>query len=514
MPSPSARAAQLTLSAETGESRGPGTGFSLRARLILWFIVLALPIIAFALMHFSGQLPLHSILLAIAILAAGLWTTELIDPAATAVLIIALLAACIGLPASLGAPWATVVAPGGKPITGVGTVLASLSSDVMLLMWGSLVLGRASLVTGLSERIALVVLKPFTSSPTMLAAGLLISSALLSMWMTNTASAAIMLAVAAPIVTRRDPLARAAVLAIAAGCNLGAVASPVGTPPTAMAMQQLRELGTGVTFTQWLLFGLPFACALLIGAFITIRLLVPLHSRWNDSLTNPLLSPDPHPPHHQHHAPPRARRHAITFTALVFITCVMLWILGSSWGLPPGLVALCAASTLIVSGIVSVHDLRSLQWDVLLLIFAGLCLGEMLDRTGLARLAVEAASLHTLSPALLVGSLALIAMILSAFMSNTAVAALLLPAALSIILAAAPKPTDPALFSSETSAALFRSAFAVAMGAASAMPLAVSTPANALCFSSGAARSRDFLILGTVVGVLGVGLCIALELIP
>lgn len=199
---------------------------------------------------------------------------------------------------------------------------------------------------------------------------------------------------------------------------------------------------------------------------------------------------------------------------MVFIACVLLWIFGSSRGIPPGVVALSAASVLIVTGIVSVSDLRSLQWDVLLLIFAGLCLGEMLDRTGLARLAVEASSLHTLSPALMVGTLAFTAMVLSAFMSNTAVAALLLPAALSIILAAAPRPTENALFSSETSAALFRSAFAVAMGAASAMPLAVSTPANALCFSSGAARSRDFLILGTVVGVLGVGLCVALELIP
>ncbi|MBL0869628.1 MAG: anion permease [Phycisphaerales bacterium] len=511
MPSPSARAAQLTQSAEAGESRGPGGGFSPRARLVLWTIVLTLPVVAFVLMHLGGQLPLHSVLLAIALLAAGLWTTELIDPAATGVLVIALLATCIGLPAGLGAPWASVVAPGGKPISGVGTVLASLSSDVMLLMWGSLVLGRASLVTALSERIALVILKPFASSPTMLAAGLLISSALLSMWMTNTASAAIVLAVAAPIVTRRDPLARAAVLAIASGCNLGAVASPVGTPPTAMATQQLRELGTGVTFTQWLLFGLPFACALLIGAFITIKLLIPMPRRWDESITNPLINEHTHS---THHAGSHTNKHAITLTAIVFIACVLLWILGSSHGIPPGVVALSAASVLIVTGIVSISDLRSLQWDVLLLIFAGLCLGEMLDRTGLARLAVQASSLHTLSPAIMVGSLALIAMVLSAFMSNTAVAALLLPAALSIILAAAPRPTDTGLFSSETSAALFRSAFAVAMGAASAMPLAVSTPANALCFSSGAARSRDFLILGTVVGLIGIGLCVALELIP
>jgi sodium-dependent dicarboxylate transporter 2/3/5 len=511
MSTPSARAAELTQHAEAGESRGPGGGYAPRTRLILWVVVLALPALGFTLMHLSGQLPLHSVLLSIALLAAALWTTELIDPAATGVLTIALLAAGIGLPASVGAPWATVVAPGGKPITGVGTVLASLSSDVMLLMWGSLVLGRASLVTGLSERIALIVLKPFSLSPSMLVVGLLISSALLSMWMTNTASAAIMLAVAAPIIVRCDALARAAVLAVAAGCNLGAIASPVGTPPTAMAMQQLRELGTGVTFAQWLLFGLPFACVLLFGAYLTIRLLVPMQRRWSVSVSNPLISTTPHDT--AHHPAVRHASPAQWFTGLVFLACVLLWIFGSSWGLTPGVVALCAASTLIVSGVVSVTDLRTLQWDVLLLIFAGLCLGEMLDRTGLARLAVEAFSLHTLSPALLVGKLAVISMILSAFMSNTAVAALLLPAALSIVLAAAGTSANAPQLSSETTDALFRSAFAVAMGAASAMPLAVSTPANALCFSSGAAHARDFLILGSVVAVLGVLVCIALELL-
>jgi len=416
------------------------------------------------------------VMLAIVLWIAGYWATEVIPAVATSLLAIGLVVVALGV-----VPGLSSQDPGVRGAW--SNYLTPIASPVMLLMLGSLMLSEGSRRTGVDALVGLRLLRPFAASPRRLVLGVMIVAAWLSMWTSNTATAAILLSVTRPLWTSDDnnPSFRGAiVLAIAIGANIGGIATPVGSPPNAIVFGSLNAAGQGINFLRWMLLGVPVAGALLGVAWLV---LVRSGATWTSQ-------PGPVPIAFEPTAAPGWSRGAMM---VIFTITVSLWITSPWTNLPVSVAALVPVVALPALGILRPQDLARLDWDVLLLIAGGLVLGEGLSTSGLAATVSSAIPLEVLPGILLVASLALVALALSSFMSNTAVANLLCPLGLSI---AGAFPGD------EGAAWAMREAgLAIAFASGAAMVLPVSTPPNALAYRTGLIPLWKLIGMGLLMGL-------------
>jgi len=500
----------MTLASADHDMRPPGPtrGWRLAVFFAAWPIATGA---AAALGAAGGFTAPATIMLGIVFLAAMLWVSEAVSAMATGLLVVALCVALLGLPATFGATWA-LAAP---RITGWEQFIAPAGSEVMLLLLGSMTLGVAVHLSGLDRIVGERALGPFMGNARRLALGLMLASAFMSLWMSNTATAAIMLALARGLSDRYPPpgtdgpgthgpgtaqpdvrVVAGFALAVALGANVGGIASPVGTPPGAIVFTRLRDMGEPVTFLGWMAIGVPIAAVLLtLGWFAMTRVLdIPPATPRADA-------PFPAGAGNlaREHAPrtgtgPLAARR---ITSVVFIVTIALWLTGGLTGLPVEAAALVPLCVLPLAGVVRPRDMALIDWDVLLLILGGLVLGTGMELSGLAEQAVATLPMGTMPPASVVVLAALAALVLSAFMSNTATANLLAPIALGI---AASMAVSRSANADTPGGLVFAAGFAVALGAGASMALAVATPANALAARDGI-TPRQFLIVGTTVGV-------------
>ena len=165
---------------------------------------------------------------------------------------------------------------------------------------------------------------------------------------------------------------------------------------------------------------------------------------------------------------------------------------GSWHGLSSGTVALIPVLTFFGLGLLTVEDFRGLSWDVLIVMGGGLCLGAVIGTSGLADWLVARLPIDGLNVFWLMVLFGTVACIMSAVMSNTATANLIMP----IILGLSVEPLAPLLVG-------------VAFCCSLAMPLPVSTPPNAMAFSSGEIRVSDMMKAGLTITVIGILLAFA-----
>lgn len=424
-----------------------------------------------------------AVMLAILLWVAGYWATEVIPAVATSLLAIGLVIIGLGIapallrtPASDALEWSHFLTPAASP--------------VMLLMLGSLMLSEGCRRTGVDAIIGVKLLRPFATSPRRLVLGVLLVAAWLSMWTSNTATAAILLSVTRPLWTSDELDASfrgAIVLAIAVGANIGGIATPVGSPPNAIVFGTLNAAGYGVNFLRWMLLGLPVAGALLGVAWVVLA----RGGAWTHQ-TGPVTLT---------FAPTAAPRWSRAAMMAVFCITVLLWITSPWTRLPVSVAALVPAVLLPAMGILRPQDLARLDWDVLLLIAGGLVLGEGLAASGLAAAVAQAIPMDVLPGILLVAALALLALVLSSFMSNTAVANLLCPLGLGIAVA---------FPGGEGQGWLMREAgLAIAFASGAAMVLPVSTPPNALTYRTGLIPLRRLIGVGLLMG-MGACACVVI----
>ncbi|MBF5045699.1 sodium:sulfate symporter [Aggregicoccus sp. 17bor-14] len=295
-------------------------------------------------------------------------------------------------------------------------------------------------------------------------------TAVLSMWMSNIAAAAMMIAALRPLLSGsapRDPFRRAMLLSVALGANVGGMATPIGTGPNGLAIAAL-EGRRSVTFVGWMAFALPLTLGLLAAGLLLLAL------RYRVRGQVPLPSGPAAP------LSPRAYR-----VMALFFLCVALWLSEPLHRVPSAVVALGAVAALFGLGLLAREDLARVDGATLLLIAGGILLGHVVESAGLvsgplARL--DAAHLPLpLVRLTLVGTSALMA----ALMSNTGTAALLLPLAAALD----PSPVAPVL---------------VAIGASLGMPFAISTPPNAMVSGEGGVSAGDLAGLGLPLMLLGI----------
>jgi len=491
-PSEHPRAIEPSALSEADPSAWPATK-PWRIGAAIGVLVLAIAAAWWSAQSGLGLRPVEAVMLGILVIAAGYWALEPIPAVATALVVIGLVVGCIGVPASLGAPWA-IEAPRVK---GWVQFIEPAGSSVMVLMFGSLMLALGAHRTGLDRMIGASVIRTAGGSPWKLIITLVGVSAFLSLWSSNTATAAMMLAVTRPIwdiggvpvddAPRRRRLAAGCVMAVALGSNVGGIASPVGTPPCAIVFTALDDIGAPITFLGWIVRGLPISIVLLIAGIIGIRWFMPPPTTGVDLSFGA-----------GHHPHPLGPRWARIVVAVTFAITVTLWITSAWTGIPVAVSALVPAVVLPAAGVIRSVDFAHLEWDVLILILGGLVVGVGLDATGLASAVVGRIPVDQMHGLMIVGVMTVVAIVLSAFMSNTAVANLLTPIAMSIVVGYAKGDANRL-----TSLAI-PLGFAVAIGSGISMMLPVATPANAIAHRTGAVSTGQFLKIGTLIGLVGV----------
>ncbi|MAS92428.1 MAG: hypothetical protein CMO55_04460 [Verrucomicrobiales bacterium] len=405
--------------------------------------------------------------------AAFLWITEAIPAFAVAVLVIGLEVVVLGMPGGFFAStgdtkaWQQFVEPWASPL--------------MWLFLGGFVLASGTEKTGLDRWVAASVLSKASGSPVAILATSMGITFLLSMFMSNTATATMMIAVLAPLVATGaggKQFATALYLAIPIAANVGGMATIIGTPPNALASTELGEQGFKdiASFAGWMKIGV--VPSLFLGGFSFLYL-------WIRYLRK---APDSSPPAltHEPRDPTPEERIQFFVVVIVFLTTVVLWMTESLHGIPAPVTAFFPMVAFAATGVLGPHDVRKLPWDILLLLGGGLALGKAVQVTGLAEWMGNLIPDTWTGLPLMIG-FGLLAVLLSNLMSNTATASLLIP--LGVGLAG----------ESELAALLAL----IAMSCSSAMALPISTPPNAVAYSTGKVRSQDFLEIGLIMAILG-----------
>ena len=384
----------------------------------------------------------------IMLFGVGLWVTEAIPAYATALLLIALEIALLGRPGGSFADgakdWEMFVRPFGSP--------------VIWLFFGGFVLAKGASRTGIDRRMAAALLGRFGRRPTSALLILMAVTFVFSMFISNTAATAAMIAVIAPLLAtlkKGDPFAKAFLLGVPFAANLGGMGTVIGSPPNAIAAGALATTHP-IGFTEWMAMGLPPAIVLAIVVFLYLRFRYRPTTPELDlaALEAPAVESDPN------------RSWQRPLVVVVFLATVVLWMTGPIHGMPTPVVSFLPIVAFTVFGVLRSAEIRELPWEVLLLLVGGLSLGLAVTKTGLADWLVLQLPIDTLGHLAVAVLLAYLTCVLSNFMSNTAAANILVPIALTLS-AGEPDLVVP-----------------IALAASTAMMLPVSTPPNAIAFST------------------------------
>jgi len=289
------------------------------------------------------------ICLAIFVGAAGLWVTEAIPPFATATMVIVLSIYLLGSP---GGPL------GFDEVSmdhSYRIFLNPIASPVLVLFFGGFILARAAAKHGFDVRLARAFLKPFGTNPKMVLLGVILITALFSMFMSNTATAAMMIAVLTPLCSHfegRDPFKKALVLAVPFAANIGGIGTIIGTPPNAVAASVLGEIDHPVSFLSWMMVGVPLAAITLLALWvILITVFKPRQESFSVLFPNNLKV-----------------TWGLVIVVSTFAATVGLWLTQPLHDIPSGVVALLPILVFTVFKVIDREDLKRIEWNVLILI--------------------------------------------------------------------------------------------------------------------------------------------------
>jgi len=389
--------------------------------------------------------------------AAGLWITELIPPFATAIMVIVLDVYLLGLPRG-----------------DVATYLHPISSPILVLFFGGFILAVAATKHGFDVRLARAFVKPFGTRPSMVLLGVILTTALFSMFMSNTATAAMMIAILAPVFRQfeeREKFKRALVLAVPFAANIGGMGTIIGTPPNAVAASVLEKSGHEVTFLGWMILAVPIVLVLLLILWaLLLAIFPPKRDRFDILFPQPLnVTP------------------ALGIVVVTFTITVLMWLTAGLHHIPPAVTALFPVMIFTAFGVLGREDLRKIDWDILILVAGGLTLGVSMQNTGLSDWLMSQIPFGSIPQILVLAVVAVISITISNFMSNTAASNLMIPIVMAI------SSLTPTL-----------GAIGVAFACSLAMSLPISTPPNAIAFATRAVSTRDMARFGTLISVCGV----------
>lgn len=460
-------------SATVAQLKETKSNFTLSASslpLLRWMLVIVLTALFIWLSSFFEN-PLHSRAFAIAALCLVLWLSEIVPSYVPTLLL-----------------W-TLVPLLLSPLSGdyrLARVLAWAADPVLVLFLGGFTLSIAASRYGLDQHLARLALGWSRGSPFKLIALVMIATAVLSMWMSNIAAAAMMLAGVRPLLARIEkskPLRRALLLSIAIGADFGGISTPIGTGPNGIAIAAVARIHS-VTFLDWMVFALPLTVDLIIAGvlLISLRFYVSKSSGSENFISIPSNSLSEDDTNRQ--------RKEVWAVLIIFLLTISAWLSEQLHGAPSGVVALAATVLLFGSGLLKREDLARIDWATLILIAGGITVGNLLEQTGLVRGLATAVPWGEVNYFVRIFLLCFASALLSALMSNTATATMLIPLAAS-------------LDSSPSTTIL------IAVSCSLGIPFVISTPPNAMVYGEGGLKTSDLLVPGLLLMIAG---CVLISL--
>lgn len=418
-------------------------------------------------------------ILAIFLFACLSWILEPIPVYATSVLIIV-------LELVMTSDQSFILFQGAKDDASFGTLLsykdimATFAHPIILLFLGGFFLALATSKYRLDVNLARIILKPFGSNPKFILMGLMLITALFSMFMSNTATTAMMFAILTPVLKsfdQNDSGRIAVILGIPFAANIGGIGTPIGTPPNAIALRYLTG-GDAIAFGTWMCFAVPYVAVLLLFAWFLLLRFFPMQSKEiHLTIEGKFLT-----------------HSKAMILYITFAVTVILWLLGGMHGMNSYVVAMIPVAVFTITQVITAEDLKKISWDVLWLVSGGFALGLGLEKSGLSTNLINHIPFSTMPPFLMVLFCTLLCYTIANFMSHTATTNLLMP--IVAVLGASMASLEP--LGGRTMLIVIS-----AMAASLSMALPISTPPNAIAYASGLIQTRHMSVVGVIIGIVG-----------
>jgi sodium-dependent dicarboxylate transporter 2/3/5 len=395
------------------------------------------------------------------------------------------------------------------PVFGIATPAAAAApyaDPIVYLFVCGFMLAAAVERWGLHSRIALGIAAFFGARPARLLAGLMVASAALSMWISNTATALMLMPIALGVASavasdgRPDPrLGALLVLAVAYGASVGGLGTPIGSPTNLVAMGFLERQGIAISFPQWMALALPVTLLMLVLIWALLARTLPADTGRDPAAAAAVI---------------RAARHALGpvrtpewRVGAVFGAVAVCWVLREAINALPGLAGITDLG-IAIAGVLVLFVLPSgdparpgplldwpsaerIPWGIALVFGAGLSMATAMEATGVTRwLGANLGWLGAYGPYLILLILVGLVIFLTEVSSNTATLTAMLP----VIAAVAAALSMPPL----------TLAFAAAMAASCAFMLPIATPPNAIAYGTGLVPIRTMVRIGLWLNLVGI----------
>lgn len=370
----------------------------------------------------------------------------------------------------------------------------------IFLFFGGFVMALALEKWGVHEQIARRIIAVVGDKKSNILLGFILSTGLISMWISNTATALMMLPMAVAVVEAMPPAHRQSkfsvflMLSIAYASNIGGVGTLIGSPPnTQMASILSESFNIEISFFDWMKIGMPLAILLLLLMFL---------------IFNYLLGEERKDVHDLHfHTLPWSK--AQKRVLWIFSIVASLWIFREAIGTYLGInyrdenAAILGALAMFLtpSGqmakekVLRWSDTEKLPWGILLLFGGGLALAAVLEKNGILQfLASTFESFHGIGLLTAIAILTTLAIFISEVLSNLAMVTLFVPVV--------------GIFAQQTGLPLVPLAMALTLGASLAFMMPVGTPPNAIVFGSGFLRIKDMIRYGFVLNLISLALIV------
>jgi len=398
------------------------------------------------------------------------------------------------------------------PIAEVGN---NYGSPIIFLFFGGFVMALALEKVNLHRRIALNIIRITGTTPNKVVLGFMIATASLSMWISNTATAVVMLPIAMSVIklliddvdgfTKKDRnFAVSVLLGIAFSANAGGIATVIGTPPNSILIGLLEnEYQIEISFLKWMVFALPFSIIMIGLSYITLVHLIFPSKGLNFSASNEVIQEEL-----RKLGPTRSKEKMVLG---IFAVTVSLWIFRTlinsvfpSLGLSDTMISMFAAISLFAvpfnlkkgDFILDWKDTEKLAWGILILFGGGLALAKGMSVSGIVDQVSQSIAAGNFSITATASLLILLMLFMTELMSNVALVAVLAPVVAGIAIGLG----IPMVYL----------LIPVTMASSCAFMLPMATPPNAIVFASGFIEVKDMVKAGILLNLVAVLILIGL----
>ena len=475
---------ELKKSKRLDTKRLPGRVIKLAVAVITMLVLWNLPADCFGIadLTVTGQR-----LIAIFCFATLMWVLEAIPAWTTSVLVVVLLL----LTVSDSSLW---FFSRGSETQALGqlvkykSILHCFADPIIMLFIGGFILAIAATKSGLDVLLAKVMLRPFGTKSNRVLLGFILVTALFSMFISNTATAAMMLTFLTPVLKALPVDGKGRIglaMAIPVAANVGGMGTPIGTPPNAIALKYLNDpegLNLNIGFGEWMAFMVPYTVLILFIAWFVLLRLFPFKQKTIELKIEG--------------EPQKGWRTVVVY--VTFAVTVLLWMFDKFTGVNANVVAMIPVAVFCATGVITKRDLEEINWSVLWMVAGGFALGAALNESGLAEQMIASIPFGEWSPVMMIVGSGLLCWGMANFISHTATAALLVP--ILAIAGISMRDTLAPLGGVETLL------IGVALSSSLAMILPISTPPNALAHATGMVSQKAMEKVGIIMGIIGLTL--------